>query len=83
MMPDWLIADGLGIIPRYIRIGRNFASDGLARWKPYEIDQWADQQPMTRVTVLELWFSLTRQNAKAIQLLILSAYAISMPMLTE
>ena len=52
---DYLVEEGIEIIPRYVRSGRNFSCDFLSRANEGDIDEWSHRMGMTRRDLPKQW----------------------------
>ena len=51
----WCVMEGVGIIPRYVRSGRNITADGLTRWIDEECEEWGYSNRTTRSSTHGIW----------------------------
>ena len=54
-MIDYLIEEGVGIIPRYVRSGRNFSCDFLSRASDNDVLEWSKRMRMKRMELPAKW----------------------------
>ena len=58
---QWCIDYYVEVTPRYIRSGHNMSADGLTRWIPEDVSEWAAVHGMTRTSAPEIWPRLAIQ----------------------
>ena len=53
---QFCIRNRVGVLPTYVRSGRNLFADGLTRWAPGEVGRWENMEGMTRIdATTQLW----------------------------
>ena len=60
-LAGYLIENKIEVIPRYVRIGRNFSCDHLSRTDEEGIQYWSQCNHMTRVVLPSFWNTFCEQ----------------------